>query len=343
MAKSFLTAPTATIVHTQQVVSSAATVAPSNSERAKAHCKGSTTHGPSQKEVVIITSLPTHWPDKPVDGLLNSYLGSYDRAICTMSKTQNHLRGLALVCDVLPVKDDIQVMHAYFNAVAKRIYEDNTTKTQVEVGLSKSFLCIPDFPYFGAKLSYNTKGEPIQSLHSRSRRSSLPPNGRTPYTCTGGLCPTWSETPKSWMPVQCSSTFMILEVASTSAASRAKASCLATSPLLSFLLKSRLESPSAPGVGGMATAQWCAPSRLSCAHYVLNLIIPSTITSLVHAAKRSPRQNLPGRQPLQVTPAPIQHGVSIVVSTTVPTAAPAHSGSTIMTPSGCTPCILLKR
>jgi hypothetical protein len=27
--------------------------------------------------------------------------------------------------------------------------------------LSKSFLCIPDFPYFGAKVTYNTKGEPV--------------------------------------------------------------------------------------------------------------------------------------------------------------------------------------
>jgi hypothetical protein len=31
----------------------------------------------------------------------------------------------------------------------------------VEVDLSKSFLHIPDFPYFGTKLSYNANGEPI--------------------------------------------------------------------------------------------------------------------------------------------------------------------------------------
>jgi hypothetical protein len=31
----------------------------------------------------------------------------------------------------------------------------------VEVGLSKSFLCIPDFPYFGAKLTYDANGEPV--------------------------------------------------------------------------------------------------------------------------------------------------------------------------------------
>jgi hypothetical protein len=43
----------------------------------------------------------------------------------------------------------------------KTICEDDTTKTQVEVGSSKSFLCIPDFLYFGAKLTYDTKGEPV--------------------------------------------------------------------------------------------------------------------------------------------------------------------------------------
>jgi hypothetical protein len=80
MAKSFPSAPTAAIVHAQQVVSSAAIVAPSDLERVKARCKWSTTHGPSGKEVVVITSLPTHWPNKPVVGPLNSYLGTHGRA-----------------------------------------------------------------------------------------------------------------------------------------------------------------------------------------------------------------------------------------------------------------------
>jgi hypothetical protein len=110
---------------------------------------------------MVITSLPTHWPDKPVVGPLNSYLGTHGRAIQAVTETWNHLRGLALVCDVLPVEADIQVMHAYFNATEKRICEDDTTETQVEVGSSKSFLRIPNFPYFGAKLTYDTKGEPV--------------------------------------------------------------------------------------------------------------------------------------------------------------------------------------
>jgi hypothetical protein len=77
MAKSFPTAPTTAIV----VVSSATSVAPSDLERVKAHCKWSTTHGPSWKEVVVITSLPTHWPEELVVGPLNSYLSSHGRAI----------------------------------------------------------------------------------------------------------------------------------------------------------------------------------------------------------------------------------------------------------------------
>jgi hypothetical protein len=212
-------------------------------ERAKARCKWSTTHGPSCKEVMVITSPPTHWPDKLVVGLLNSYLGTHGRAIQAVTETQNHLGGLALMCGVLLVKADIQVMHAYFDAVVKRIHEDDTTKTQVEVGSSKSFLCIPDFPYFGAKLPMT------QWRTSRSRRFSLPPNGRTTFTCTRGLCLAWSGTPTSQTPVQCSLTFTILEVVITS-----KATLL--SPY--NLLKSRLGSPSALGVGDMATVPWCA-------------------------------------------------------------------------------------
>jgi hypothetical protein len=161
MAKSFPSAPTAAMVHAQQVVSSAAIIAPSDLDRVKACCKRSTTHSPSRKEVVVITSPPTHWPDKLVVGPLNSYLGTHGRAIRAVTETWNHLGGLALVCDVLPVEADIQVMHAYFDSTAKRIHEDDTTKTQVEVGSSKSFLCIPDFLYFGAKLTYDTKGEPV--------------------------------------------------------------------------------------------------------------------------------------------------------------------------------------
>jgi hypothetical protein len=154
MAKSFLSAPTAAIVHAQQVVSGAAIVAPSDSERAKARCKRSTTHSPSRKEVMVITSLPTHWPNKPVVGPLNSYLDTHGRAIWAVTETRNHLGGLALMCNILPVEADIQVMHTYFNAAAKRIREDDTTKTQVEVGLSKSFLCIFFFLFFFGSTFY---------------------------------------------------------------------------------------------------------------------------------------------------------------------------------------------
>jgi hypothetical protein len=79
MAKSFPSTPTAAIIHTKQVVSGTASVAPSDLERAKAHHKWSTTHGPSRKEVVVITSLLTHWPNT---------------AIQAVTKTWNHLGAL---------------------------------------------------------------------------------------------------------------------------------------------------------------------------------------------------------------------------------------------------------
>jgi hypothetical protein len=105
---------------------------------------------PPIKEVVVIASLPIHWPEKLVVGLLNSYLGSHGRAIRAVTKTWNHLWGLALVCGVLLVEVDIQVMHAYFNAAVKRIRDNDTTKTWVEVGSSKSFLH-PQLPILWCK------------------------------------------------------------------------------------------------------------------------------------------------------------------------------------------------
>jgi hypothetical protein len=139
------------------------------------------------------------------------------------------------------------------------------------------------------------------------------------------------------------SVFMILKVANTSTASRAGALCLATSPSPSSLLKCGLESTSAPGVGGMATVPWCAPSKPSCVLFVLDLTSPNTTTSLEHAVRHNPRQNPPEREPLWVTPVPILHSVSTVVLTTVLTAVPALSGSTATTPSGCIPSILPRR
>jgi hypothetical protein len=91
------------------------------------------------------------------------------------------------------------------------------------------------------------KASPFPSLHFRSRRFSLLLSGRTPFTCTRGLCLAWLETLTNQTPVQCSSTFTILEVVITSEASRAIALCSVTLLSLSSLLKSGLESPSALG------------------------------------------------------------------------------------------------
>jgi hypothetical protein len=104
---------------------------------------------------------------------------------------------------------------------------------------------------------------------------------RMRFTCTRGPCPAWSGTPASRTPAQCSLRFTILEVAKTSVASRAIASCSATSLSPSFLLNSRLGSQSALGVGDTATVPQYAPSRPSCALPVPDLTSPNITESLV--------------------------------------------------------------
>jgi hypothetical protein len=141
------------------------------------------------------------------------------------------------------------------------------------------------------------KANPSLSFHSRSRRFSLLPSGRTPFTYTKGLCLAWLGTPANRTPARCSLTFMILKVVITSEASRAVASCSATSLLPSSLLRSGLGSPSALGVGDTATVPRYAPSRPSCAQFVQDLTSPNITESLVRAVRHSPRRNLRERQP----------------------------------------------
>jgi hypothetical protein len=280
MAKSFLSAPTAAIVHAQQVVSSAAIVAPSNSERAKARCKWSTTHGPSRKEVMVITSLPTHWPNKPVVGPLNSYLGTHGRAIQAVTETQNHLGGLALMCDVLPVEADIKVMHAYFDATEKRIREDDTTETQVEVGSSKSFLRIHNFLYFGTKLTYDTKGEPVPVTPLQVKEILLASKWKDAIHLYQGAMPCLVR--NSCKLDTCMVFFDIYDSQGGHHLQSLKGH--------SFML-SHITLTIQPAENTATIPQY-APSRPSCAQSVPDLTSLNTTKSLVCAAKRSPRQNL---------------------------------------------------
>jgi hypothetical protein len=331
MAKSFLSAPTAAIVHTQQVVSGAAIVAPSNLERAKAHHKWSTTHGPSCKEVVVITSPPTHWPDKLVVGLLNSYLGTHGRAIQAIqavTETRNHLRGLALVCDILPVEADIQVMHTYFDTTAKRIREDDTTETQVEVGSSKSFLCISNFPYFGAKLTYDANGEPIPVTPQQVKEILLASKWKDTIHLYQGAMPRLVR--NSHKSDTCT---VFLDIYNSQGGHHLQ-SLKGHSFMLSHITLTIQPAEKRVGV----------PICPRCWRYSHHMMVCPFKTQLCaiyarphQSTKRSPRQNLCGRRPWWVTPAPTQHAASTAVLTTVSTAAPALSGSTATTPSGCTP------
>jgi hypothetical protein len=91
MAKAFPAAPTQAIISAQHVVSGVATTAPSGAERAWARIRQSTTHGPSRKEVVVITVPPVHWPDKPVIQVVNSFLGQHKLTNRVVSEAWCHL------------------------------------------------------------------------------------------------------------------------------------------------------------------------------------------------------------------------------------------------------------
>jgi hypothetical protein len=117
MAKAFLTAPTQAIISAQHVVSGVASTAPSGAERARARIRQSTTHGPSRKEVVVITVPPVHWPDKPVMQVVNSFLGQHKLTNRVVSEARRHLGGLTLVLASVPSQADTDALHLFFHMV----------------------------------------------------------------------------------------------------------------------------------------------------------------------------------------------------------------------------------
>jgi hypothetical protein len=149
MAGAFPAAPTQAIISAQHVVSGVATTAPSGAERAWACIRQSTTHGPSHKEVVVITVPPVHWPDKPVIQVVNSFLGQHKLANRVVSEAQRHLGGLTLVLASVPLQANTDVLHLFFDCKAKEAAGENAV-TRVEVGASRSYMCILNFPYYGA-------------------------------------------------------------------------------------------------------------------------------------------------------------------------------------------------
>jgi hypothetical protein len=119
MAKAFPTAPTQAIISAQHVVSGAATTVPSRAERARARIRQSTTHGPSRKEVVVITVPPVHWPDKPVIQVVNSFLGQHKLTNRIVSEARRHLGGLTLVLASVPSQADTDALHLFFDCKSK--------------------------------------------------------------------------------------------------------------------------------------------------------------------------------------------------------------------------------
>jgi hypothetical protein len=139
MAKAFPMAPTQAIISTQHVVSGAATTVPSGAERARARIRQSTTHGPSRKEVVVITVPPVHWPDKPVIQVVNSFLGQHKLTNRVVSEARRHLGGLTLVLANVPSQADTDALHLFFDCKSKEAAGANAV-TRVEVGASRSYM-----------------------------------------------------------------------------------------------------------------------------------------------------------------------------------------------------------
>jgi hypothetical protein len=149
MALAFPTAPTQAIISAQHVVSGVAATAPSGAEHARARIRQSTTHGPSRKEVVVITVPPVHWPDKPVIQVVNSFLGQHKLANRVVSEARRHLGGLTLVLASVPSQADTDMLHLFFDRKSKEAAGENAV-TRVEVGASRSYMRILNFPYYGA-------------------------------------------------------------------------------------------------------------------------------------------------------------------------------------------------
>jgi hypothetical protein len=149
MAKAFPVAPTQAIINAQHVVSGVAATAPSGAERARACIRQSTTHGPSCKEVVVITVPPVHWPDKPVIQVVNSFFGQHKLANRIVSEARRHLGGLTLVLASVPLQADTDALHLFFDRKAKEAAGENAV-TRVEVGASRSYMHILNFPCYGA-------------------------------------------------------------------------------------------------------------------------------------------------------------------------------------------------
>jgi hypothetical protein len=149
MAKAFPTAPTQAIISAQHVVSGVASTAPSGAERARARIRQSMTHGPSRKEVVVITVPPVHWPDKPVIQVVNSFLGQHKLTNRVVSEARRHLGGLTLVLASVPSQADTDTLHFFFDRKSKEAAGENAV-TRVEVGASRSYMRILNFPYYGA-------------------------------------------------------------------------------------------------------------------------------------------------------------------------------------------------
>ena len=107
LAKTF---PSTTTVSIQQAA--AQITRPSSRREAPAKCRH-TTAGRSHKQVTVYTSPPFYWDQAVVYNQINGRLGNAKRSIKVLSVTSER-RGLYLVTDAVPDKDDLSVFTTLF-------------------------------------------------------------------------------------------------------------------------------------------------------------------------------------------------------------------------------------
>jgi hypothetical protein len=264
------------IISAQHMVSGVAATAPSGAERAQACIRQSTTHGPSRKEVVVITVPPVHWPEKPVIQVVNSFLGQHKLANRVVSEAQRHLGGLTLVLASVPLQADTDTLHLFFDRKSKEAAGENAV-TCVEVGASRSYMHIRNFPYYGA-------GTP------------------QPDPVNGGYLPVTPQAVNDLIlstPWKSGINFFQDGLPHIERSSSHSDTCTVYFDIYDSRGGLRLHAlkghsfmygaheltfrasgyPSAQSAGGSATVLWCAPSTLNCALTALVLIIQTTTVS----------------------------------------------------------------
>jgi hypothetical protein len=226
----------------------------------------------------VITVPPVHWPDKPVIQVVNSFLGQHKLTNRVVSEARRHLGGLTLVLANVPSQADTDALHLFFDRKSKEAAGANAV-TCVEVGASRSYMQILNFPYYGAGAPQpdpvNGGYLPVSPQAVKDLILSTPWKSGIHFFQDG--LPRIERTSRTL--VQCTLTSTTRGENSACTLSRAAPLCMAPTNSCSMSHFRASGFPSAQSAGGLATASRCAPSAPSCALTAPVLIIRTTIAS----------------------------------------------------------------